>query len=438
MANPYRVMGLIGAAGVVSWAVASCSGTPDPVATRARAPLLSALYARPVERVETRVLEPGETLDRLLGSAQITGTELANLLLALREHKSPRSLRPGVEVTVRRWVSDGTPRAVELRINADSTIRLERNADGWEGTVAVTPTTVDTVYLSGVIRDGRTLYEALVENDAADVPPAERAALVVELAEIYAYKLDFSHDIQPGDSYRVVYEREARPDGTARRRQVLVAELVSRGSSYPAVYFSPGDDRGGYYDLEGRSLRGLFRRYPVDYVRITSSFTWRRYHPVLGIYRAHLGTDFGAPPGTRVRATGDGTVIFAGRRGGYGNMIELRHPGGYTTRYAHLRGFARGIRRGRAVAQGQVIGYVGSTGLATGPHLHYELRKNGRPLNARTAKLPGAPPIPRDQRDDFEAVLGQRIVLLDRIQMPGTQLAGTTTREGPARVSGES
>lgn len=423
MANPYRAVSLVLLV-VLLWGLVSFWEPKELVPVKGDAPLLGALYASPVEEVETHVLRRGETLSGVLSRASITGGDLANLLLALREYKSPRELRESTEITVRRWARDGVPRAVEVRLNPDSTVRLVSRVDGWEGDVIVTPTTIDTLYVAGAIDSGRTLYEAIVGDDSLDLPPRERAALVVELAEIYAYKLDFSHDIQPGDTYRLVYEREARPDGTARRRRILIAEMVNNGRLFAAIHFDPGNQgRGGYYDHEGRSLRTAFRRYPVEYVRITSSFAWKRYHPVLGIYRAHLGTDFGAPTGTRVMSTGDGAIAFVGRKGGYGNVVEVRHPGGYTTLYAHLSRFAAGMRPGRAVQQGEVIGYVGMTGLATGPHLHYELRKDGRPLDVRSAKLPGAPPIPDALRSEFEAIRGERVALLSNLAPIGPRLA---------------
>lgn len=420
MVRPQRAVLLI-VVSILSWGLVSFF---EPTEKAIDAPVLAALYAAPAERVETHVLRRGETLSHLLNRASISGGDLSNLLLALREYRSPRQLREGLEVTVRRWFASGEPRQVEFRLNADSTVRLRNEASGWAGEVIITPTVIDTVFVQGVINAGRTLYHAVLDDDALDLPPPERMALVSELAEIYVYRLDFARDIQPGDRYRLAYEREARPDGTARRRRILIAELENNGRLYPAIHFEDGET-GGYYDDTGASLRTAFRRYPVDYVRITSAFAWRRYHPVLGVYRAHLGTDFGAPTGTPIKAAGDGTVAFAGRKGGYGNVVEIRHPGGYTTLYAHMSRFASGIRAGRAVKQGQVIGYVGSTGLATGPHVHYELRKNGKPLDARTAKLPpGAPPIAPGLRPKFESVLGERRELLARLAAPGPHLAG--------------
>jgi murein DD-endopeptidase MepM/ murein hydrolase activator NlpD len=419
MVSPQRAVLLI-VVSVLSWGLLSFF---EPREIVGDAPVLAAFYATPAEQVETHVLKRGETLSHLLDRASITGGELSNLLLALREHRSPRQLQEGLEVTVRRWFATGTPRLVEVRLNADSTVRLRSQPEGWLSDVIVTPTVVDTVFARGMIGSGRTLYHAVLEDEELDLPPAERIAMVGELAEIFVFRLDFSRDIQPGDRYRLAYEREARPDGTARRRKILIAELENNGRLYPALHFSSGET-GGYYDHTGASLRTAFRRYPVDYVRITSAFAWRRYHPVLGVYRGHMGTDFGAPTGTRILAAGDGTVTFAGRRGGYGNVVELRHPGGYTTLYAHMSRFATGMRSGRAVKQGEVIGYVGATGLATGPHVHYELRRNGQPLDARTAKLPpGAPPISPAQRDSFEAVLADRQALLSRIEPAGLPLA---------------
>lgn len=376
------------------------------------APLLAPVYAPPVESIETHVLERGETLSDVLGRAAITGRDLADLLLSLREFVNPRRLVDGVEVTVRRWARNDAPRAIDLRVNADTTVRLTHGTIGWAGDIVVTPVVLDTVYTQGEIGEGMALFQALVYSEEDDVPISDRAQLVYHLAEIYEFKIDFTREIQPGDTYRFVYEREVRPDGTARSQRILAAELVNQHQTYTALWFSQGEDAQGYYDAEGRPLQVGFSRYPVAF-RITSSFNPRRYHPVLGIYRAHLGTDFGAPAGTPVEATADGTVVFAGVNGGYGNLIRIRHTNGYETRYAHLSRFARGIRSGMKVKQKQVIGYVGSTGLVTAAHLHYELRKNGQAINARTAKLPEAPPLKGDAKLAFDQESLARLALLD-------------------------
>jgi murein DD-endopeptidase MepM/ murein hydrolase activator NlpD len=305
--------------------------------------VLAPVYAAPVERLETMQLEHGQTLAALLMRASLAGSDLAGLLRAINERRNLRSLAAGVEVTVRRWLDNDSARSVDVQLNADTTVRATRSAEGWATSLVLTPIVVDTLSASGQINAGQSLYEAVVFDTTTSVPVSDRVQLVSDLAAIYEYKLDFTHEIQPGDRYTLVYEREARPDGSARRSRILAARIDNQDKRHDAVYFSH-ENIAGYYDLDGRSMRQGFKRYPVDYVRVTSSFSWRRYHPILGIYRAHLGTDFGASAGTPVRATGDGTVTFAGRDGGYGNVVVIRHTNGYSTRYAHLSRFATGVR----------------------------------------------------------------------------------------------
>jgi murein DD-endopeptidase MepM/ murein hydrolase activator NlpD len=393
----------------------------------AQAPLLDSYYALPLENVETHVLGRGETLTNVLARASITGQDMAELLLSLRGFLNPRRLSDGVEITVRRLVDDRTPRGIDVRVNADSTLRLVRLSDGWKGRILETPVMMDTVYVAGEIEKGRTLYEALVLDEDSPLHATERLQLVGNLAELYEFKLDFTREIQPGDTYRLVYEREARPDGTARGRRILIAELVNSGVTYPAIWFSEATVEG-YYDAEGKPLKSGFSRYPVKFLRITSRFNPNRYHPILRTTRAHLGTDYGATSGTEVYATADGTVSFRGVSGGYGNMVRIRHANGYETRYAHLSRFSGSVRSGTKVKQGALIGYVGSTGLATGPHLHYELWQNGRALDATRVK-PEAPPLGRQFLSPFLQVAARREALLsEATQRYLASQAGQTAR----------
>jgi murein DD-endopeptidase MepM/ murein hydrolase activator NlpD len=378
---------------------------------REDATVLEPVYAPPVEAVETTQLQPGETLSALFMRASIVGADLASLLRAVNTRKSLRSLDVGTEITIRRWAGRSETRSIELEFNPDTTIRVMRSDTGWTTALVLTPIVLDTMFVTGVIAAGKSLYESVAQDPSVALPVPDRVPLVHELAEIYKYKLDFAHDIRPGDRYTLVYEREARPDGSAREMRILAARIDAAAKRFDAVLFQ-GSGISGYYDLEGRSLRSGFSRYPVGYDRITSFFSRRRYHPVLGIYRAHLGTDFGAARGTPVGVTGDGTVSFAGRDGGYGNVVVVRHINGYSTRYAHLSRFARGVRPGKHVQMNDVIGYVGSTGLATAPHLHYELRLNGRAIDLRRAKLPGAPPLPSAYRDEYFDLVKERLELL--------------------------
>lgn len=381
---------------------------------RGQAPLMTPVYAPPLEQIETLELQRGQTLSQLLMKAAITGPDLSELLRALNTQQNPRSLAAGAEVTIRRWTSTGEPRIVDLALNPDTTIRIQRSGLGWTTNLAITPVVVDTVFVTGKIAAGRSLYESIAMDTAIKLPIDERIQLVSEVADIFENEIDFLHDIQPGDEYAVAYEREARPDGTSRprTRRVLISRLVNRDSIYNAVRFDFGKS-SAYYDLKGNSLQSGFRRFPLDFAVITSNFAWRRYHPILGVYRAHLGTDFGAASGTPVRATGDGTVVSAGRSGGYGNVVVIRHYNGLSTRYAHLRGFAKGIRAGARVTMNQTIGYVGATGLATAPHLHYELRKDGRAVDFKTAKLPTARPLPVAYQEEFRGLVKERLVLLE-------------------------
>lgn len=435
MPNPYKVTTL----GIIAvCSLGAVSMMPPRVAEldTAGAPVLGALYAAPVERVETHVLRSGQTLNGVLAQARISGQEMADLLLGMRQHLNPNRLPPGAEVTVRRWTRDDQPRAVEVRLDADRTVRLVKEDLGWDGEVILTPTVTDTVYTGGAIEEGRpTLYETIVFDRESTLHPRERPQLVIELAGIYEYKLDFTREIQIGDAYRIAYEREVRPDGSVRSMKILAAEITSRGHSYPAIWFEGSKDVRGYFDNEARPLAHGFSRYPVAFPRITSRFNPNRYHPILGQYRAHTGTDLGAPTGTPVMSAAQGTVTFAGRNGGYGNMIEIRHFNGYTTRYAHLSRFASGIRKGARVAQKDVIGYVGATGLATAPHLHYELRINGRPVDVSRAKLPDAPPIPKAMRAGFDALAAERSALLERV--PGAQFAEVAAPQPIARATDE-
>ena len=414
MANPFKAASLF-VIGAVSLGAMTVWQPRDskPVTSRENAPILAPIAVPPAEDIRTHVIQRGETLSGALTRLSVVGQDLADAILVLREHQNPRRLTAGAEITVHRWVSSGAPRSVQVRINADTTVVLAKNDLGWDGSLVLTPVVVDTVFVSGEIEEGRPLYTSLVLDETVNLPVAERVQLASKLGEIYQYTIDFSREIQPGDRYQIAYEREARPDGTARNRRILISEFVNKGKPLNAIYFKKGAIEG-YYSKTGESLRQGFRRSPLDFTRVTSSFSSSRYHPVLGIYRAHLGTDYGAAYGTPIYAVADGSVVSAGTDRGYGKVVVLRHFGGYTTRYAHMRGFAKGIRAGTRVSQNQVIGYVGSTGLATGPHLHYELRHNGKPVNSRQVKLPGAPAIPADYRADFNRVMTERVGLLDQ------------------------
>jgi murein DD-endopeptidase MepM/ murein hydrolase activator NlpD len=404
---------------VMVWALGFAVVQPRTVTDPAMAaPVLDALYAAPAEVMDEHVLGRGETLSEVFDRAALGSGELSGLLLALREHIDPRRILPNTRVLVRRWYDDGSPRAVDVVLNADSLVRLSRGAVGWSGELQLVPTTVDTVVVAGEIGRGASLYSAMINAAGLDLPRRERESLVYKLAHIYGWEINFASDMRPGDSFRVVFERDVRPDSTSRDARVLVAEVVNQGRPIPAVHFEVGGEGGDYYRPDGRSLRLAFNRYPVDFPRITSNFSWQRYHPILHRNRPHLGTDFGTGYGAPVKTTADGTVTFAGWDGGYGNHIKIDHGNGYETRYAHLSRFSPGLRRGTRVKQGQVIGYTGATGLATAPHLHFEFRHHGKPVDPRTVRLPAAPPVPPEQMEAFQVLSQDRALLLESVTLP--------------------
>lgn len=233
--------------------------------------------------------------------------------------------------------------------------------------------------------------------------------LIMELVSIFGWDIDFARDIKSGDRFSVLYEELFRDGRSIGNGDIVAAEFVTSDTVYRAVRHIDEDGRKRYFDAEGNNLRGTFLKTPMRVSRVTSGFSKRRYHPVLKKWRAHRGVDYGAPSGTPVLATGDGRVHSIGRNGGYGNAVVLRHGGQYSTLYAHLSGFRKGLKKGSKVTQGQVIGYVGATGLATGPHLHYEFRVNGVHRDPLAYDTPRAQPIAERYRETFLAMARERV-----------------------------
>ncbi len=260
---------------------------------------------------------------------------------------------------------------------------------------------VDTVTVSGTIQS--SLFSALARSGEG-LPRQARAELAFSLADIFEYRVDMSKDLQVGDKFHILVERLQKPNGAIIVNKVLGAKLALSGNEIEAIRFDSRAASGEYFDGAGKSLKSSFLRAPVAFRRISSIFGGRR-HPVLGIWRQHKGTDYAAAMGTPVRSVGDGVVVFAGRKGGYGNVIDVRHRNGYVSRYGHLRNFASGIHTGSRVSIGSTIAYVGQSGLATGPHLHFEILVNGVQRDPRIAlQMKGGEPIPSSERGVFEAL----------------------------------
>ena len=229
--------------------------------------------------------------------------------------------------------------------------------------------------------------------------------LVMQLADVFAWDIDFLSDVRPGDSFRIIYEQQLAEIGPPRSGRILAAEVVNSGRVHVAYYFEDGEGHADYYDAEGRSLRKEFLKSPLRYNRISAGFSRSRLHPILKIRRPHLGVDYAAPPGTPVDAVGDGRIVYRGRNNGFGNYIEIKHRRGITTSYGHLQGFAPGLKQGDLVRQGQVIGFVGSTGLATGPHLDFRVAERGVWIDPLKRHGRPAEPVRPAMRDRFEAFM---------------------------------
>lgn len=352
--------------------------------------------------VRDDTLHAGETLSGLLAHAGVRAGEAAAILAAAPQ-LDPRRTPAGMPVAVRTARGDSTPSEVVFQLAVDRLVHVRRLGDStWTGAEERLPWQTDTIAVHGVISSN--LYAALDDSAATILPKGARSELAWSLADIYEYRVDMSRELQPGDAFRVLFERSRGPGGVVRIGGILAARFELSGNETDAVRFTNASGRSEYFDQTGRSMRAAFLRAPLEFRRISSTFG-RRLHPILGIWRNHTGTDYAASEGTPVRAIGDGTVIFAGRRGGYGNMIDIRHRNGIVSRYGHLRGFARGIRPGRQVTIGQTIGYVGMTGLATGPHLHFEILIDGRQRDPRTAlRRDTGLPIAAAEHAQFDAM----------------------------------
>lgn len=294
-----------------------------------------------------------------------------------------RQLRPGKTVSAETTAS-GELVALFFPLNSgDTTATVKRSGEDFTVSEQPLQMEVRTSHKAGVITS--SLFAA---TDAAGIPDA----VAVQLAEIFSGDIDFYRDLRQGDRFTVIYETLNHKGQPIRTGRVLGAEFTNAGETHTAYWYEAADGNGAYYSERGTSLRKTFLKSPLEFSRVTSGYSSARRHPVLQVTRAHKGIDYGAPSGTPVRAVADATVKFSGRQGGYGNIVVLKHQGPYSTAYGHLKGFGQGIRMGSKVRQGETIGFVGQTGIATGPHLHYEFRINDTQTNpANIAQVAPAP-----------------------------------------------
>ena len=402
--------------GVLAWC--ALSATP-PMAARTPAARLAAvreavtpglpqLPALPELRTYVDTLERGETLRSLFVRGGISEASVDSLLDAASglDH---RRIPAGMPVQMTQAAADSQPSEIVLHLAIDRLLRLKRDAAGvWTGREERETWTTDTLAVAGAIES--SLYQAL--DDAAPMlPRAARAELAWSIADILEYRVDMSRELREGDRFRVLVERQRAGNGATRIGNVLAVDFTLSGETTQAVRF--GEGKGQYYDQQGRSLRAAFLRAPLEFRRVSSRFGMRR-HPILGTLRAHKGTDYAANSGTPVRAIGDGVVVRANYNRGYGNVLEIRHKNGFVSRYAHLRGFARGVRPGVRVSIAQTVAYVGTTGLSTAPHLHFEVLVGGVQKDPRVALASKAGfPLSASERPGFDALRARLIAALD-------------------------
>jgi murein DD-endopeptidase MepM/ murein hydrolase activator NlpD len=369
-------------------------------------------------RREVVEVSTGDTLMDLLTSAGVDRRDAYLAIEALSEVFSPRKLRPGHEVvltaTPAEGGDDGGDRLVSLSLAPDvdrDVVVLPANGSYAAQTIE-RPLKAELVSAEATIRT--SLFEAAAE---AGVPPP----VLVEMIRTFSFDVDFQRDVQPGDKLKLIYKRLLDENGDlAKTGELFYAQLTLSGRDYGLYRFVDKEGFEDYYSAQGKSVRKALMRTPIDGARLSSGFGKRR-HPVLGYTKMHKGTDFAAPTGTPIYAAGNGTVVRASRYGGYGNYVRIRHNSTYDTAYAHMHGFAKGVRAGRRVKQGQVIGYVGSTGRSTGPHLHYEVMVNGKQVNPRSIKLPSGKNLAGEELFRFDHERSRIDVLRER-------LLGTPTR----------
>jgi murein DD-endopeptidase MepM/ murein hydrolase activator NlpD len=355
----------------------------------------------------------GDTMEGIFRKNKLDLAHLASIVRLKEAGKYIRKLRPGDEFEIQH--DQGQIVSLYHELELTRALVISRNESGFKFEIIDRPIEFRRRLAYGRIET--SLFES-----AADAGMPDK--LIMNLAGIFAWDVDFVLDIRTGDDYFILFEEVYQDGKYITDGEIVAAEFNNNGRTFRAVRYVDKNGRSDYFTPDGLSVRRAFIRAPVDFARISSSFNPRRKHPILNTIRAHRGVDYAAPRGTPIKAAGDGKVIFRGRKGGYGNAIILQHGGNITTLYGHMSKYANSSRLSRRVKQGQTIGYVGSTGLATAAHLHYEYRLNGVHRNPRTVKLPQAAPIKDEYRQDFLTDAAPILEELDRYKR--TQIAAVS------------
>lgn len=353
------------------------------------------------------LVRPGDTLSSLLKRVNIEDQEAIDYLRKAPEARAlTTQLKPGQTLLSKTTLS-GDLLELRFQIGHDRQLEVRKSISGY--TIQEIPLELEHHSEGKTALISSSLFAA---TDAAGIPDQ----IAIQLANIFSSEIDFNQDLREGDHFSVIYETYYSNGKLIKVGHVLAAEFSNQGKVYRALLYRTPDGRDNYYTPNGESLQKAFLRSPLEFSRISSGFSLARFHPVLQIWRAHKGVDYAAPIGTRVRAVADATVSFVGTQGGYGNVVILQHANGISTVYGHLSKFAPGLRRGQKIRQGEIIGFVGMSGLATGPHLHYEFRVHGEHRNPLTIALPSPEPLPKDQLAEFNMQTRSFVAQLDMLR----------------------
>ena len=374
--------------------------------------------ATPAGKMQYDTLDAGETLSRVLKRGGLSDSAMVAAIRASSKSIDPRRILPGTPITIVSEAADSAPSEVTLQLAVDRLVHLKRVGNEWTGTEENLPWIPDTIAVAGTIESN--LYNAVDAVASNLLPAGARQQLTWAIADnVYNYKIDMTRELQKGDEFKAIAVIARGPGGAVRVSNVIAASFTLSGSVMQAVQFD-SKTGGNYFDEKGNSMKAMFSRYPVHFSRISSTFGSRR-HPILGYTRAHKGTDYAAGEGTIVNSVGDGVVLRSELTSGYGNLIEIRHPNGYITRYGHLS--SKLVHAGERVKIDQPIGRVGHTGLATGPHLHFEVLVNGEQRDSRVAfKGSSGLPIAKSEIDTFAQLRDQ---LLSKLNAIGRNTAST-------------
>ncbi|KMM84514.1 Murein DD-endopeptidase MepM and murein hydrolase activator NlpD, contain LysM domain [Pseudomonas taetrolens] len=361
------------------------------------------------------VVSRGDTLSTLFEKVGLPATSVHEILASDKQAKQFSQLKHGQKLEFE-MSPDGQLSTLHSQVSDLETISLNKSAKGYTFRRVTKLPTMRSAYVHGVINSSLS-----ASGQRAGLPHS----LTMDMAKVFGYDIDFAQDIRPGDQFEVIYEQKVVNGKTVGTGNILSARFTNRGKTYTAVRYTNKQGISNYYTADGNSMRKAFIRTPVDFARISSRFSSGRKHPILNKIRAHKGVDYAAPRGTPIKATGDGKVLLAGRRGGYGNTVIIQHGNTYRTLYGHMQGFAKGVKTGGSVKQGQVIGYIGTTGLSTGPHLHYEFQVNGVHVDPLGRKLPMSDPIAKSERSRF---LQQSQPLMARMNQEKATLLASSKR----------